>query len=296
MEMSEMSEMSGLGETPAGTILLGDLRVQRLGFGTMRISVARNGAGLRDSEAGRALVRHAVDRGVTFLDTANIYGLGQSEELIAEALRPYPSDVVIGTKSGYETRRLAPGEQRLPASGRPEHLMDECDKSLRRLGVDQIDVYQLHTPDPSVPYAESLGALVGLQRQGKIRHIGISNVTVDHLTEALSMCHVVSVQNRYNVGDRGSEPQLQMCEQRGIAFIPWQPIGRDEARLRLAGQIALAHQATPQQIVLAWLLRRSPVMLPIPGTTSLAHLDANIDAAWIELTDDEFARLGAGES
>jgi aryl-alcohol dehydrogenase-like predicted oxidoreductase len=147
-----------------------------------------------------------------------------------------------------------------------------------------------------VPYAESLGALVGLQRQGKIRHIGISNVTVDHLTEALSMCRVVSVQNRYNVGDRGSEPQLQMCEQRGIAFIPWQPIGRDEARLRLAGQIALAHQATPQQIVLAWLLRRSPVMLPIPGTTSLAHLDANIDAAWIELTDDEFARLGAGES
>lgn len=285
--------MPGLGETPAGTILLGDRRVHRLGFGTMRISVARNAAGIRDPEAGRALVRHAVDRGVTFLDTANIYGLGKSEELIAEALCPYPSGVVIGTKSGYETRRLAPGERRLPPSGRPEHLMEECNKSLRRLRVDQIGLYQLHTPDPSVPYAESLGALAELQQQGKIRHIGISNVTVGHLTEALSICRVVSVQNRYNVGDRASEPLLQMCEQRGIAFIPWQPIVRDEARLRVAAQIALAHQATPQQIVLAWLLRRSPVMLPIPGTTSLAHLDANLDAAWTELSDDEFARLGA---
>jgi pyridoxine 4-dehydrogenase len=282
--------------TPASTILLGDLRVRRLGFGAMRISAARDAAGIRAPEAGRALVRRAVDRGVTFLDTANIYGLGKSEELIAEALHPYPSGVVVGSKSGYETRRLAPGERRLPPNGRPEHLIGECDKSLRRLRVDQIDLYQLHTPDPSVPYAESLGALTELQRRGKVRHIGISNVTVGHLTEALSMCQVVSVQNRYNVGDRGSEPLLRMCEQRGIAFIPWQPIVRDEARLGVATQIALAHQATPQQIVLAWLLRRSPVMLPIPGTTSLAHLDANIDAAWIRLTDDEFTRLGAGES
>jgi aryl-alcohol dehydrogenase-like predicted oxidoreductase len=288
--------MTMTGRTPAGTILLGDLRVQRLGFGAMRISVARNAAGARDPEMARALVRHAVDRGVTFLDTANIYGLGRSEELIAEALRPYPSDVVIGTKSGYETRRLAPGEQRLPASGRPGHLKEECDKSLRRLGLDQLDLYQLHTPDPAVPYAESLDALVELQQQGKIRHIGISNVTAGQLAEAVSICRVVSVQNRYNAGDRESEPLLEMCEQRGIAFIPWQPLVRDEARLRVAGEVALAHRATPQQIVLAWLLRRSPVMLPIPGTTSLAHLDANIDAAWIELTDGEFARLGAGAS
>jgi pyridoxine 4-dehydrogenase len=282
--------------TPAGTITLGDLRVGRLGFGTMRISAARDAAGARDPEAGRALVRRAVERGVTFLDTANIYGLGKSEELIAQALRPYPADVVIGTKSGYETRNLAPGERRLPPDGRPEHLMAECDKSLRRLGLDQIDLYQLHTPDPAVPYRESLGALAELQRQGKIRHIGVSNVTVGQLTEALSICQVVSVQNRYNVGDRESEPLLRMCEQHGIAFIPWQPIVRDEARLRVAARIALARQATPQQIVLAWLLRRSPVMLPIPGTTSLAHLDANIDAAGIELTAAEFAELGADAS
>lgn len=292
----EMAEMPGEGKASAGAILLGDLPVQRLGFGAMRISAARNAAGQRDPEVGRALVRHAVDRGVTFLDTANIYGLGRSEELIAEALCPYPPGVVIGTKSGYEPRRLGPGERRLPPRGRPEHLTAECDKSLRRLRVERIDLYQLHTPDPSVPYAESLGALAELQRQGKIRHIGISNVTAGQLTEALSACRVVSVQNRYNAGDRESEPVLRMCERLGIAFIPWQPIVRDEARLQVAGQIALAHQATPQQIVLAWLLRWSSAMLPIPGTTSLTHLNANIDAAWIELTDDESARLAAGES
>jgi aryl-alcohol dehydrogenase-like predicted oxidoreductase len=288
--------MTMAGSSPAGTAALGDRSVQRLGFGAMRISVARNAAGVRDPAMGRALVRHAVDRGVTFLDTANIYGLGRSEELIAEALHPYPAGLVIGTKSGYEVRRLAPGERRLPARGRPEHLKDECDKSLRRLRVGQLDLYQLHTPDPAVPYAESLGALQELQQQGKIRHIGISNVTTGQLAEALTICRVVSVQNRYNAGDRESEPLLEMCERHGIAFLPWQPLVRDEARLRVAGEIALAHQATPQQVVLAWLLRRSPVMLPIPGTTSLTHLDANIDAAWIELADDEFTRLGADAS
>jgi pyridoxine 4-dehydrogenase len=288
--------MTMAGSSPAGTIAVGDLPVQRLGFGAMRISVARDAAGARDPAMARALVRHAVDRGVTFLDTANIYGLGRSEELIAEALHPYPPGLVIGTKSGYEVRRLAPGERRLPASGRPGHLKDECDKSLRRLRLDQLDLYQLHTPDPAVPYAESLGALVELQQQGKVRHIGISNVTTGQLAEALSICRVVSVQNRYNAGDRESEPLLEMCERQGIAFIPWQPLVRDQTRLRVAEEIARAHRATAQQVVLAWLLRRSPVMLPIPGTSSLAHLDANIDAAWIELTDDEFARLGAGAS
>jgi pyridoxine 4-dehydrogenase len=289
----EMSEMSGLDETPAGTILLGDLRVQRLGFGAMRISVARNPDGVSDPELARQLVRRAVDRGVTYIDTANIYGLGRSEELIAEALRPYPADLVIGTKAGYETRRLASGEQRLPPSGRPEHLRAECEKSLRRLGLAQLDLYQLHTPDPDVPYAESVGALVELRAAGKIRHIGISNVSLDQLAEARSLCEVVSVQNRYNVGDRESEPLLDVCEQEGIAFIPWQPIVRDERRIEIAQQIATAHDASAQQIALAWLLRRSPAMLPIPGTTNVAHLDANLDAAWIELTDDEFARLGA---
>jgi aryl-alcohol dehydrogenase-like predicted oxidoreductase len=289
----EMSEMSGLGETPAGEIAIGDLHVERLGFGAMRISNARGEDGTHDPELGRQLVRRAVDRGVTFIDTANIYGLGRSEELIAEALRPYPEDVVIATKSGYVARRLLPGEDRLPASGRPEHLKAECDASLRRLRLERIDLYQLHTPDPAVPYGDSIGALLELQREGKIRHIGVSNVTPEHLAEAMSMCEIVSVQNRYNAGDREAEPVLTMCELAGVAFIPWQPIVRDEGHRRAAAEIAAAHHATEQQVALAWLLRRSPSMLPIPGTTKLAHLDANIDAAWIELSDEQFELLGA---
>jgi aryl-alcohol dehydrogenase-like predicted oxidoreductase len=289
----EMSEMSGLDETPAGAIAIGDLRVQRLGFGAMRLSNVRGDDGTHDPEWARLLVRHAVDRGVTFIDTANIYGLGRSEELIAEALRPYPADLVIGTKSGYEVRPLAPRERRLPACGRPEHLKAECEQSLRRLGLDRIDLYQLHAPDPGVPYADSVGALIDLQREGKIRHIGVSNVTPEQLAEAMHMCQIVSVQNRYNAGERESEPVLQMCELGGIAFIPWQPIVRDERHRRVAAGIAAAHHVGEQQVALAWLLRRSPVILPIPGTTTPRHLDANIDAAWIELSDDEFDRLGA---
>ena len=285
----EMSEMSGLDETPAGTVALGDRPVQRLGFGAMRISVAGG-----DPEVGRQLVRRAVDRGVTYIDTANIYGLGRSEELIAEALHPYPPEVVIGTKSGYEMRMLAAGERRLPALGRPEHLKSECENSLRRLGVDCIDLYQLHTPDPRVPYADSLGALIELQQAGLIRHIGVSNVSAEQLAEALSMCRVVSVQNRYNVADREAEQVLCTCEQAGIAFIPWRPMIRSPAHRRVAARIGLAHGASEQQIALAWLLRRSPVMLPIPGTTSLAHLDANIDAAWLELNTEEFTALAHG--
>jgi pyridoxine 4-dehydrogenase len=287
-----MSEMSGLDETPAGTVLLGDLRVQRLGFGTLNLATARNAEGTRDPELAKQLVRHAVNRGVNFIDTANIYGLGRSEQLIAEALRPYPSEVVIATKAGYETRRLNPGEKRLPASAHPDELRSECARSLTRLGVETIDVYQLHTPDPNVPFLDSVGALVDLRREGKIRHIGLSNVTAAQLAEALTVTPVVSVQNRYNVGDRDNESVLRACEERGIAFLPWHPIVRDEARMRIAAEIAARHHVSVQQVSLAWLLRRSPVMLPIPGTTSLAHLDANIDAAWIELSDVDFARLG----
>jgi len=287
----EMTEMSGLDETPAGTVCLGDLRVQRLGFGAMRVSNARNAEGVRDRDLARQLVRRAVDRGVTFIDTANIYGLGQSEEIIAEALRPYPPDLVIGTKSGYEVRTLLPGEQRLPANGRPDQLKAECDGSLRRLGLDHIDLYQLHTPDPAVPYADSVGAFLELQRAGKIRHIGVSNVTAEELAVAQSITPVVSVQNRYNVGDRESEQVLLDCEAAGIAFIPWQPIARAGAVIDAAHRVATSHGASVQQIVLAWLLRRSPVMLPIPGTSDAAHLDANLDAAWIELADADFTLL-----
>jgi aryl-alcohol dehydrogenase-like predicted oxidoreductase len=289
----EMSEMSGLDETPAGAIAIGDRRVQRLGFGAMRLSNVRSDDGTPDPELGRQLVRRAVERGVTFIDTANIYGLGRSEELIAEALWPYPSDLVIATKSGYEVRALRPGERRLPASGRPEHLRAECEQSLRRLRVEQIDLYQLHTPDPAVPYADSVGALVELQGEGKVRHLGVSNVTPEQLTEAMRLGEIVSVQNRYNAGDQDSDPVLRLCERAGIAFIPWQPIVRADGHRRIAAEIAAVHKVSAQQIALAWLLRRSPVMLPIPGTTNPAHLDANIDAVWIELRDDEFDRLSA---
>jgi pyridoxine 4-dehydrogenase len=289
----EMSEMSGLDETPAGAIAIGDLRVQRLGFGAMRLSNVRGDDGTPDPERARQLVRRAVERGVTFIDTANIYGLGRSEELIADALRPYPSDLVIATKSGYEVRGLLPGERRLPASGRPERLKAECEQSLRRLRLEQIDLYQLHTPDPAVPYADSVGALIDLQREGKVRHIGVSNVTPEQLAEAMRMSEIVSVQNRFNAGDQTSEPVLRMCELAGIAFIPWQPIVRADEQRRVAAEIAATHRVSEQQVALAWLLRRSPVLLPIPGTTNPAHLDANIDAVWIELRDDEFERLGA---
>lgn len=285
--------MSGLDETPAGTVQLGDLCVQRLGFGAMRISSVRNPDGARDRELARQLIRRAVERGVTYIDTANIYGLGQSEEIIAEALRPYPAELVIGTKSGYAVRNLVPGEGRLPASGHPDHLKAECELSLRRLGLDHIDLYQLHTPDPAVPYEDSVGAFVELQQAGKIRHIGVSNVTTDELALARSICAVVSVQNRYNAGDRESEQVLQACEADGITFVPWQPIARGDAVTGAARRVAEAHDASVQQILLAWLLRRSPRMLPIPGTSDPAHLDANIDAAWIELTDAEFASLAA---
>jgi len=289
----EMSEMSGLDETPAGTVLVGDFRVQRLGFGTLNLATVRNAEGARDPALARQLVRHAVNRGVTFIDTANIYGLGRSEQLIAEALSPYPSDVVVATKAGYETRRLNPGEQRLPPSAHPDHLRSECEKSLARLGLDTIDVYQLHTPDPTVPFLDSVGALVELQREGKIRHVGLSNVTADQLVAARTVTNIVSVQNRYNAGDRDNEAVLRLCEEYDIAFIPWRPIVRDQATILQVGEIAARHHASVQQLSLAWLLRRSPVMLPIPGTTSLAHLDANIDAAWIELSDEEFALLAA---
>jgi pyridoxine 4-dehydrogenase len=278
---------------PAGEIAIGELRVQRLGFGAMRISNARGADGTPDAELGRQLVRRAVERGVTFIDTANIYGLGRSEELIAEALWPYPSDLVVATKSGYEMRGLLPGERRLPARGRPEHLKAECETSLRRLQLERIDLYLLHTPDPAVPYADSVGALVDLRHEGKIRHIGLSNVTSDQLAEAMRICQISAVQNRYNAGDREGEPVLRMCEQAGVAFVPWQPIVRDDGHRRAAVAIAAAHGVTEQQVSLAWLLRRSPVMLPIPGTTKLAHLDANIDAAWVQLSDDEFDLLGA---
>jgi pyridoxine 4-dehydrogenase len=282
-----------LTDDTTGTITIGDLTVRRLAFGAMRISGARDADGKRDRDAARQLVRRVVDRGVNFIDTANIYGYGESEEIIAEALKPYPADVVIATKSGFKPGKVAPGETSLPPLGTPEHIKQECDKSLRRLGVDTIDLYQMHVPDPDVPYADTIGAFVELQQAGKVRHIGVSNVSVEQLAEARALCTVVSVQNRYNADDRRSQAVLDVCERDGIAFLPWAPvILNDEATQTAVDEIAAAHGVTAQQVSLAWLLQRSPAMVPIPGTTNVHHADENIDAAWLQLSKDELTRLG----
>jgi pyridoxine 4-dehydrogenase len=266
-----------------GTLRIGDLSVGRLGFGAMRIT----GRGVWGPPADRAaavrLLRRAVELGVTFIDTADSYGPGVSEELIAEALAPYRDGLVIATKGGLT--RPGPGEWR--RDGRPAHLRAACEASLKRLRTDRIDLYQLHSPDPRVPLDDSVGALIQLQREGKIRHVGVSNVDVSELTAARRVATIVSVQNRYNVTDRTSEPVLSECERDSIAFLPWFPLsgGSDAARVSGAiAEVAARHQATPAQVALAWLLARTPVMLPIPGTSSLAHLEENLQAAHLRLS------------
>jgi pyridoxine 4-dehydrogenase len=283
-----------LDDATVGTVTVGGaLIARRMGFGAMRISGARNADGVRDRDVARNLVRRVVDRGVNFLDTANIYGYGQSEEIIFEALHPYPEGLLIATKAGFKPGKIVPGEVSLPPFGDPQHIKQECDKSLARLGIDVIDLYQVHVPDPAVPYADTVGAFVDLQRAGKVRHIGVCNVTLDQLIEARSLCQVVSVQNRFNAGDRTSEAVLRYCEQEGIAFLPWAPIILDGPVVDAMLTVAAARDALIQQVALAWLLHYSPVMLPIPGTSSVAHADENIDAAWLHLSDDELAHIGS---
>ncbi len=268
--------------------------MRRLGFGGMRISGARNAEGERDRDVARALVRRVVDRGVNLIDTANIYGYGESEEIIAEALHPYPSDLLITTKSGFRPGKIALGETSLPPLGTPEHIREECDKSLRRLRVDAIDLYQVHVPDPDVPYEDTVGAFADLQREGKVRQIGVSNVNAQQLAVAQSICRVVTVENRYNVGNRASETIVALCEQQQIVFFPWQPVAvEDDGTRRALSHVAKAHGASAQQVALAWLLAHSRIVVPIPGTTSVDHLDDNIDAAWLSLTDTEIATLDA---
>lgn len=276
-----------------GTFTIGgDLTVRRLGLGAMRISGARNADGVRDRDEARRLVRRVVDRGVNFIDTANIYGYGESEEIIAEALHPYPADLVIATKAGYRPGKILPGHVTLPPWGHPDHIREECDKSLERLRLDVLDLYQVHAPDPTIPYDETIGAFVELQQAGKIRHIGVSNVTAEQLAYAQRHCTVVTVQNRFNAADRASEAVLDACEAQGIAFIPWAPILLPSERvIAVVAEIAAALGATSQQVALQWLLHRSDVMLPIPGTSQIAHADENIDAAWVTLTDDDIARI-----
>jgi len=284
-----------LDDSTVGTITIGgDLTVRRLGFGAMRISGARNAAGVRDRDEARRLCRTVVDRGVNFIDAANIYGYGECEEIIGEALRPYPKDLVVATKAGFRPGKIEPGKTSLPPLGRPDHIKAECDKSLARLGVETIDLYQVHVPDPEVPYEDTVGAFVELQQAGKVRHIGVSNVTLDQLAIARSLCEVVSVQNRYNAGSRASDPVLEVCERDRIAFLPWAPIILEDTPAEATiASIAADHGVSTQQVGLQWLLHRSPVMLPIPGTSKVDHAQENLDAAWLSLSDDELGRLDA---
>jgi pyridoxine 4-dehydrogenase len=277
----------------AGTIGLGgDLTVSRMGFGAMRITGSGIWGDPPDRDRAKHTLRTVVDLGVTFIDTADSYGPEVSETLIAEALHPYPADLVIATKGGL----LRPGPGRWEPDGRPAHLREACEGSLRRLGLEQIPLYQLHRPDPKVGLEESVGALVELKEEGKIRHIGLSNVTEEQLRLAQRLTPVVSVQNRYNAADRRSESMVDLCEQERIAFLPWAPVSDVDGNVPVAAA-ARRHGVTPHQIVLAWLLARSPAMLPIPGTGSPEHAEQNIAAASIELTPDEVAAIGerAGE-
>jgi pyridoxine 4-dehydrogenase len=274
----------------AGTIEIGgDMVVHRMGFGAMRIT----GPGILgdppDLDQAKATLRRVVELGVNFIDTADSYGPEVSERLIAETLYPYPGDLVIATKGGL----LRPGAGRWDPDGRPEHLRAACEGSLRRLRLDQIPLYQFHRPDPRVPLAESLGTLVQLKDEGKIRHIGVSNVSEDQLRQAQRITPVVSVQNRYNATDRSSEAVLEACELEQIAFLPWAPIQQADTNPAV-DEAAKRHDASPRQIVLAWLLARSPQVLPIPGTGSPRHAEANIAAASIELSPDEIAAISGG--
>ena len=273
----------------AGIISLGGMIVNRLGFGAMRNTGPGVWGDPEDVGAAKTLLQRAVELGVNFIDTADAYGPETNEQLIAAALSPYPDDLVIGTKGGL--LRTGPGEW--TPDGRPEHLREACDGSLLRLGLDQIDLYQLHTPDPDVPFAESVGALAELQAAGKIRHVGLCNVMVEQLAQARKIVDVVSVQNRYGVGERYNEGVLAACEESGIAFIPWFPL-QAGVMAKPGGPLAeVAHAANvePAQVAIAWLLQHSPATLPIPGTSSIDHLDENIVGAAIYLTETEVAAL-----
>jgi pyridoxine 4-dehydrogenase len=281
-----------LDDDTAGTVDLAGRSIRRLGFGAMRASGARNAEGVRDRAEAVALYRRVVDLGVNFIDVANIYGYGECEEILAEALHPYPDDLLIGTKAGFRPGKIQPGQTSLPPLGRPEHIKEECDKSLRRLRLDHIDLYQVHVPDPDVPYADTVGAFVELQEAGKVRSIGISNVSLEQLALAQSLCTVVSVQNAYNAGRRASEDVFRACEEQGIVFIPHSPniLAGIEATKTVA-DIAAAHGVSAPQVATAWLLGRSAVMVPIPGTSSVTHVDDNVAAAWLRLTPEETRRL-----
>jgi pyridoxine 4-dehydrogenase len=273
----------------AGTITLGDLKVSRLGYGAMRITGKGIWGPPADHAAAIATLRRAVELGVNFIDTADSYGPYVSEELIAEALAPYPSGLVIATKGGWE--RVGPGQWIHNAS--PRHLEEAVDGSLKRLRLDRIAVYQLHIPDPAVSFDASIETLARLREAGKIQHVALSNVTLEHLERARKIVPIVSVQNRYSFADREWDFLLDHCEKSGIAFIPWAPLGQNRQAHDILDRAAKELHATPLQVALAWLLQRSRVVLPIPGTSSVAHVEENIAAAGLKLPDPIFKELSA---
>jgi len=269
----------------------GDLPVVRLGYGTMQLTGEGVWGDPRDRGEAVRVLRRAVELGVTFFDTADSYGPVVAEELLREALHPYADDVVIATKAGLT--RQGPGVW--TPVGNPAYLRQQCELSLRRLGVETIDLFQLHRIDANVPAEDQVGELTKLQEEGKVRHIGLSEVSVEQLVEARKIATIATVQNLFNLANRDAEPLLDYCESNDIGFIPWFPLATGELSQE-DGPLAAAakeHEATPSQLALAWLLKRSPVMLPIPGTSSVAHLESNTAAAGIELTDDEFEALAA---
>lgn len=285
---------TNLNAAAAGQLVLGaDLKVNRLGLGAMRVTGPGVWGDPPDVSTAVRVLQRAVRLGVTFIDTADSYGPDVSESMIARALYPYAPDIVIGTKGGL----VRPRPEAWNRDARPEHLRKACEGSLKRLRRDRIDLYQLHAPDPKVPLEDSIGELVRLKSEGKIRHIGVSNVSVQELKRCERLTPVVSVQNRYNLGDRDSDDVLAYCEGRAIAFLPWAPLGSGRhasgsGALRALGRVAERHGITAGQAAIAWLLERSTMMLPIPGTSSVEHLEQNVAAAAVRLSPQDMHELG----
>jgi pyridoxine 4-dehydrogenase len=274
----------------AGSVSLGsEVSVHRIGYGAMRLTGAGIWGPPKDRKAAIAVLKRAVHLGVNFIDTADSYGPHVSEELIAEALFPYPSDLVIATKGGWER----PGPNQWTHNATPDHLRKAVEGSLKRLRLERIDVYQLHTPDNVVSFDVSVETLAELKSEGKIRMVGLSNVTQEHIERAQRITPIVSVQNRYSFADREWDYVVDYCQQNKIVFIPWFPLGAGKVAGEVLDQVASAHRAAPTQVALAWLLKRSPVMLPIPGTSSLEHLEQNVAGASLRLSDEEFRELAS---
>ena len=274
----------------SGTVSLGgELTVRRLGFGAMRITGEGIWGPPKDANSAVAVLRRVVELGVNFIDTADSYGPRVSEELIAKALAPYPKDLVIATKGGWNR----PGPNQWTHDASPEHLRKAVEGSLKRLRLDRIDVYQLHAPDPVTSFDASVETLAELRNEGKIRLVALSNVTREHIERARKIVPIASVQNRYSFADREWDYVVDYCEKNKIAFIPWFPLGAGKVAGDVLNEVAQAHRATPKQIALAWLLQRSPMMLPIPGTSSVEHLEENVAAASVRLTEDEYERLAS---